>query len=249
MSNSDEKAAPGLLKAMGEGALKRAPQPEALYGLPDAVRTQLEATPLDPERPLLALDADEVLLHFADHLGRWMEGEGFRLNLTEYRLEGAIRRIDDGRLAEGWEVGRLIKGFFASETERQVLTEGVPEALAALSEDAQIIVLTNVPFEQREARVRCLQSQGVDLPVVANAGGKGRALRWLWDRTRGPLAFVDDADPQLASSKRYAPEVFCLHFVASDGLRRLTGPARSADARAENWPEAVGLLRAALTGT
>ena len=54
---------------------------------------QIEAAGLAPGRPLLAVDADEVLVHFAPHLARWLEGLGWRLALTEYRLDGAIRKI------------------------------------------------------------------------------------------------------------------------------------------------------------
>ncbi|MEM9724901.1 MAG: hypothetical protein AAF909_05485 [Pseudomonadota bacterium] len=243
---SSGAAEPELLAQMGGGALRRAPQPEKAYGLSDEVRAQLAALELDPARPLLALDADEVLLEFSTHLGRWMEGEGWRLDLTSYRLEGAIRRIDGGRPAEGWEVGKLINGFFDAQVEEMTTAPGAAAAVDALGEIAQVIVLTNVPFVHRQARARCLAAQGISAPVVANSGGKGRALRWLWDRTEAPMAFVDDAEPQLFSAKSRAPDVFRLHFIASDHLRRVAGDAPSANAQADSWPEAVTRLRAAL---
>lgn len=226
--------------------LQREPRPSSAYELPGEVSEQLQTLRLDPGRPLLAVDADEVLLDFAAHLGRWMEGEGWTLNLTEYRLEGAIRRIDDGRPAERKDVGALIAKFFAEEAENQEALPGAAAALEALSEQAQILVLTNVPLAQREARIRCLTSQGIDYPVVANSGGKGRALRWLWDRTEQPVAFIDDADPQLASAKTHAPDVFRLHFVASDLLLRVTGEPLHADASARDWETAHRLLAEAL---
>lgn len=225
----------------------RRPHPTGDYDLPPEVASQLEALELVPDRPLLAVDADEVLLEFAEHFGRWMEGEGWRLSLTEYRLDGAISRIEDGRFAERAEVGALITRFFADEAERQAALPGAAEALRALSAKAQIVVLTNVPFAQREARIRCLRGHGVDYPLVANSGGKGKALRWLWDRTNRAVAFVDDADPQLASSETHAPRVFRLHFVASDLLRRVTGAPKHANAAARDWESARGILSEVLT--
>ncbi|MEL6979971.1 MAG: hypothetical protein AAGM38_14980 [Pseudomonadota bacterium] len=224
----------------------RAPRPLAEYGLPDAVAAQLKGLRLAPDAPLLAVDADEVLLDFAAHLGRWMEGEGWRMSLTEYRLEGAIRRIEDGRAAERAEVGALITRFFAAEAGRQEVAPGAAEALAALRREmgAQIIVLTNIPQAQAETRRRLLAANGIDYPLVANEGGKGRALRWLWDRTRGAMAFVDDADGQLGSARSHAPGVFRLHFVAGEALRRITGAAANAEAAAASWPEARAILAA-----
>ena len=246
---SDEKPDPvaaALAARLDAQARRRDPRPADAYGLPEAVLKQLQDAPIDPTRPLLALDADEVLLDFADHLGRWMQNEGWRMDLTEYRLEGAIRRIDDGRPADRTEVSGLIDRFFASEAEHMKLAEGAGDAVEALSSRAQILVLTNVPLAQREARIRCLKAQGIDRPLVANEGGKGKALRWLWDRTEAPIAFVDDADAQLGSAKSHAPGIFTLHYVASDGLRRLVAGADNADARADSWPEATDILTRAL---
>lgn len=247
-SGGEAAGAPPLIELMGEGETRRAPQPLAAYGLPGAVVEQLEALSLEPDAPLLAVDADEVLLDFAAHFGRWMEGEGWRMSLTGYRLQGAIRRIADGREAERAEVGAMIERFFASEAGRQEGVPGAAEALAGLSRDARVVVLTNVPLAQADTRRRRLAELGVDYPLVANSGGKGRALRWLWDRTAAPVAFVDDADGQLGSARTYAPGVFRLHFIAGEALRQVAGAAEHADARAETWPEAQRILLAALQG-
>lgn len=237
---------PPLIDLMGEGETRRAPQPLSAYGLSSDVASQLEALEMDRAAPLLAVDADEVLLDFAAHFGRWMESEGWRMSLTEYRLEGAITRIEDGRPAERAEVGALIGGFFAAEAGRQEVVPGAAEALAALAAEARILVLTNVPPAQAETRRRLLAGYGIDYPLIANSGGKGRALRWLWDRTAAPMAFVDDADLQLASAKTHAPSVFRLHFIAGAALRQVAAPARSANAEAHDWSEAKNVLAAAL---
>ena len=54
------------------------------------VLAQLRALPIVPGRPLLAVDADEVLVYLAEHLARYLPTIGFRIRLTQYQLEGSI---------------------------------------------------------------------------------------------------------------------------------------------------------------
>ncbi|MEO1330166.1 MAG: hypothetical protein AAFW46_10920 [Pseudomonadota bacterium] len=234
------------------GEERRAPQPIKRYGLAEEVLPQLLALKIDPDRPILAVDADEVLLHFARHLQRFMAGEGYRLDLSEYRLDGAISRLSDGAIlskSEGWA---LISLFFARETRTQEIVEGAAETLAALAEDpslrAQVLILTNVPQSARAARVANLAGHGLGFPLVANVGGKGRALRYLWDHSAAPVAFVDDSALQLGSAATRAPGVARVHFVADPDLRRVAGRVEHAEHAMESWPAGERLLRRLLTG-
>ncbi len=54
------------------------------------VLAQLRAVAIVPGRPLLAIDADEVLVYLAEHLARYLPTIGFRIRLTQYQLEGSI---------------------------------------------------------------------------------------------------------------------------------------------------------------
>jgi hypothetical protein len=204
---------------------------------------QIEAAGLAPGRPLLAVDADEVLVHFAPHLARWLEGLGWRLALTEYRLDGAIRRVGTGEAA-GIEQGRgLLRRFFDEETHRQDAMAGAAEGLAALAGGAQIVVLTNVPAPARAARVSNLAGHGMAFPVIANEGGKGPALAELARRVAAPVAFVDDSPGQIVSARRHAPGVRRIHFTGSDYLRPVMPVVAEADHSIGDWPSLVGLLR------
>lgn len=234
------------------GAERRAPQPMRRYGLHDAVAPQLLALQLDPDRPVLAVDADEVLVHFARHLQRFMAAKGFLLDLSAYRLDGAVTRASDGLEATAQEFRALFNGFFREEVGRQELVAGAAETLRALAEDpevsAQVLVLTNVPQAQRAARIANLAAQGVDYPLVANVGGKGRALRFLWDHTRGPVVFIDDSAHQLSSAETRAPGVRRVHFVADPDLRRVAGSVAAADYRMTDWESDRLLLKRVLQG-
>ena len=48
--------------------------------------------PLRSRRPLLIVDADEVLLRFADGFDRFLRQRELFLDLTSYRLHGNVKR-------------------------------------------------------------------------------------------------------------------------------------------------------------
>ena len=59
-------------------------------GLDPEVLAQLRTLSIVPGRPLLAVDADEVLVYLAEHLARYLPTIGFDIRLTQYQLEGSI---------------------------------------------------------------------------------------------------------------------------------------------------------------
>lgn len=204
----------------------------------------LAALTLDPDRPLVAVDADEVLVAFAAPLADWLAPRGIALRLTSWRLEDAMWRGDtalglDAALAE-------IDGFFADAVARQPAIPGAAAALARLARVAQIVVLTNVPRHGRAARVANLAGHGIPYPLVANEGGKGAALAWMADRVAAPVAFIDDSPGQIASVARQVPRAVTVHFCGVPELRAVLPPAPEARHRALDWAEAEAVIRAGL---
>lgn len=212
-------------------------------GLPRAVVDDIEAAGIVAGRPLLAVDADEVLVEFAAHLGRWLLNLGYELKLTRYELEGAIFSREDGEPVAFDGALALIDAFFEEETERQSLLDGAAEAVARLGGEAQVVVLTNIPRPARDARVRNLTGHGLAVPVIANTGGKGRALRMLAEQAAAPAVFVDDSPGQIASAARHADGVCRLHFRGSPYIRSVLQPADDADQVVEDWRAAEQAIR------
>ena len=200
-----------------------------------ATLAQLEAVALDPVRPLLAVDVDEVIVSLAAHLAEYAQGAGYRLRLTGYRLDGALT-MADGSPAPDDALPNLFKGFFATETRRQRAYPGAAEALAEIAERSQVLILTNVPVARREDRVENLAGQGIAYPLVANEGPKGPALQWLSERIAAPLAFVDDSPTQLASAARHAPRVSRIHYVGDPDLRGFLRDVEHAQHAPADWP-------------
>ena len=210
------------------------------------VLRELEEAEVERGRPLLVVDADEVLVEFASHFRDYCIAAGFSFNLTEYSLDTALRD-SQGRALSRDQIAPLIWGFIETHTHEQWEIPGAAAALADLSANAQVVVLTNAPHKMRAERIANLTGHGMDYPVVMNEGGKGRALRWLAERADAPMAFVDDSVAQIGSAAKHAPDATLLHLVGSDLVRDIIAPADKAHHHPVNWTEATPLIRAALT--
>lgn len=198
-------------------------------------------------RSLLVLDCDEVILQFARPFQLWLEeARSIILKFDDFSLMGNLRHKADGSVVDPLEVPVLLDEFFLHGQDLQQPTEGVVEALALLSRDVDVTILTNIPEEGREKRVAVLRSHGIDFPVISNRGPKGRRLAQL---TAGRRAlFVDDIPRHHESAAKHAPTVWRLHMVADERLRGLIPPAPQAHARIDNWAEAGPWIHEKLEG-
>ena len=214
--------------------------------LHEEVRAQLGGLALDPGRPLLLTDADEVVLQFVAALELFLAGRGLYLDLSSYALTGNIRRVGDGAPESADAVKALLAGFFDERVEHVLPVPGAAEALAALSRRAQVVVLSNVPFARREARQRALKAHGMDFPVIANHGPKGAAVAEIVRRMEAPVVFVDDIPSNIASVAKAAPETIRLHFIADARLARLSPPCPECHGRHDDWASARAFIEAQL---
>lgn len=210
--------------------------------LPAALAAEIDALPLDRGRPLLIVDADEVLFLFMAGLERHLNDGGLSFDWSSYGLLGNVRdaqgiAIDRARLQSE------LASFFERHTARLEPVPGAAEALAALAgRGIQIVVLSNVPPEQHAARLQALTGAAMPYPLLANAGPKGPAVARLAARVDAPTIFVDDLAHQHSSVRNTAPSVLRLHFVADPRLAKLLAQATDSDQRLDDWTA----LRAAI---
>lgn len=219
-----------------------APGPGGEPSMEPAVLAEIDALAIERGRPLLVVDADEVLVEFAAHLRRFAAAAGIEMRLERYELEGTFFEADGGRQLGFAEAIGLIERFFETETLAQRAVPGAAEALARLSARAQVVVLTNVPRQARAMRMENLAALGMAYPVVANTGGKGRALARLAARADAPAAFVDDSPSQIASAAAEAPGVARVHFAGAAYVARVIPHCAEADRRVASWAEAEAVL-------
>ncbi|HEY0104705.1 MAG TPA: hypothetical protein VGB91_01380 [Rhizomicrobium sp.] len=183
------------------------------------------------------MDADEVILRFVDGFDRFLRTGGLFLDLSCYRLHGNVKRQADGAPILDVEVTALLDEF-RRELDSLELVEGAQAALASLRNRLDVVVLTNISPAQAAPRRRNLAAIGLDLPLVANSGLKGPALRALAASAGRPAFFIDDIPQNLASAAQAAPDIWRIHLIGDDRLKPLLPPAAHAHLRAEHWTDA-----------
>lgn len=197
-------------------------------------------------KPLLITDCDEVLLHMVRHFGVWL-GETHDIEFTPNGgdFANSMRRRGDSAAIEREEMWGLLDGFFPAEMERQTLVPHAREALAALSRQADIVVLTNLQDHCRDHRIAQLANHGIEHRVECNQGGKGTPVVRLIEEFRPSVTvFVDDLAHHHESVAKHAPEVFRLHMIAEPSLAPSVAKAPHAHARIDDWSEAQGWIEA-----
>ena len=206
---------------------------------------QMRSLRLQPHRPLLVCDVDEVLVRFIDALDAWLSARGLTLHSDSWALEGNIRGADGVALPAA-RVATLLHAFFAECSADMPLMEGAAEALARLArEGIQVVLLTNMPHPYRQARRRNLLRHGLDFPLITNSGPKGPAVRHLRRMVRQPAAFMDDHPDFLHSAAQFCPapqELHLLHFVPDNPFVPHLPPMRAPHLKVRNWEEAAQIL-------
>jgi hypothetical protein len=195
-------------------------------------------------RPLLICDCDEVLLHMVRHFGTWVgETHDIEFTLNGSDFTQAMRRRADNSTLEREEMWGLIQGFFPAEMGRQTLVPHAREALLALSEQADIVILTNLQEECRLPRIEQLAAFGIDHRVECNQGGKGEPVaRLVVEHGASVTVFIDDLAVHHDSVARHAPQVHRLQMISEPDLARVMPPAPAAHARIDDWPTAQGWI-------
>jgi hypothetical protein len=194
------------------------------------------------DRPLLIVDADEVLLAFVAGFDRFLRGRELFLDLVSYRLHGNVKRLADREALIDIEVTALLEEF-RSDLDSLEAVEHAREVLASLSRDMAVVVLTNITPTQAPARRRNLDILGFPYPLVVNNGPKGRAVKSLASRAGKPVFFVDDIPQHLSSASETAPDVFRIQLIGDERLKPLLPKAPDAQFRAETWRDAETFIR------
>lgn len=191
-------------------------------------------------RPLLISDCDEVLLNFLSHFAAWLdESTDLEFSLDRPGFVDALRH-KDGRVVKEERAWALLDLFFDSEMHRQNLVPGAAEALQAIADIADIVILTNIGDQYEANRVAQLEAFDIRHRVLCNRGGKGRPVKELIEAMQPTAAvFIDDLAMHHESVAKHAPDVWRLHMVAEPRVARHMPPAEHAHARIDGWQAAL----------
>ncbi len=193
---------------------------------------------IDPARPLIICDADEVLLQFMAGLEGFLHTHGYFHDFFSFRIHGNVRDLVTKEPITSERMTELLGQFFATQTQHLQPVPGAAAALAKLSRHAQILVLSNLPETSRDARIENLTRHGMPYPVIAGKGPKGVVVKDLIANVRQPVVFIDDLPPHITSVATETPQVHRLHFVADPRLAKLLPPCPDAHRRIDDWPTA-----------
>ena len=211
-------------------------------GLAPETLSELKAVPIQQGRPLIAVDVDEVLVVFVDHLARWMQTQGFEMRLQTYQLEGSMFPKGSNDPLPFQECIAMIRRFFDAQVLEQQAIPGGADALSRLSKHAQIVILTNVPRHATEGRRANLDALSIPFPLVVNQGGKGRAMAWLAHHSGADCGFVDDSVTQIESVAKWLPESTRIHFAWANFIDRIFPDCAHASERVRSWKDAEAAL-------
>ncbi|PZN95402.1 MAG: hypothetical protein DCF31_06700 [Alphaproteobacteria bacterium] len=191
-------------------------------------------------RPLIISDCDGVLLEFIDPFIAYLKAEhALTLRLDSFALTGNVRDASGNAIAAE-AFPPLLDGFFTTHMPTQIPVAGAVDALARLATSCDVVVLTNIADHHAVARTAELARMGMPYRVIGNNGPKGAPIRALLDEFQPSTAvFIDDLPPHHSSAKKHVPHVHRLHMVAEAPLRALIPAAPDADARIDDWAEAI----------
>lgn len=199
-------------------------------------------------RPLVITDCDEVLMHMVVPFAEWVDAEhGVIFRIEDASFANALKRKECGTPLEAAEVWPLLDGFFRHEMARQYPIPGALAAMAAIGEQADIVVLTNVGPEHQQARTDQLATHDFHAPVIGSRGGKGEPVRRLIEEYQPSVAvFIDDLAGHHHSVAQEAPDVWRLHLVGEPAIADKIAPSKHAHARIDNWTAARDWILARL---
>lgn len=158
----------------------------------------------------------------------------------------AMRWRESGEAVGERDIWRLLGRFFDTEMDRQLPIEGAVEGVAALTEHADVVILTNLDDARQQRRARQLADHGIAARVFTNQGPKGPALKAIVEEYAPSRAiFIDDLPQHHRSAAETVPDVVRLHLCGEPQLAPhidCAHRAGHAHARIDTWGEALPWL-------
>ncbi|GAB4482650.1 MAG: hypothetical protein OHK0018_14180 [Erythrobacter tepidarius] len=198
-------------------------------------------------RPLIISDCDEVLLHMVAPFKEWLETtHGVSFHLEGHNFAEALRWQDSGELLAPADIWRMLRHFFDTEMDSQTPIAGAVEGINTLAEKAEVVILTNLTDQHRDARAAQLAKVGIKARVYTNQGPKGPALKAIIDEYAPTKAlFIDDLAQHHASVAEITPHVTRLHLCGEPMIAHAIDCAHKAGhahSRIDRWDEALPWL-------
>lgn len=215
--------------------------PEPTPVLP-GVLAQIQSLPTS-KRPLIICDVDEVILHMILHLEDYLTAQDFIFLNHEYRLTGNIAAKDTKIPLPAQQVRNHLTRFFDEESHRQTMVPEADNALQSLSDDWDIVLLTNLPgHHNKSTRETLLAGMNIPYPVVTNSGPKGGAVAALSAERSNPVVFIDDSPTNHTSVQASLPSSTQIQFIADQRFLNSVVPENHIDLLTGDWQETAAFI-------
>lgn len=199
---------------------------------------QLGTLKIDPTKPLLICDVDEVIVHFTRDFEHFIAAQNLSLQANSLALAGNIYLKGNPEPIAAEQVVELIDTFFVERTRNMKPIMGAIDAIKTISKTANIVFLTNLPHTAGDDRRANLVHMGLEYPVITNSGPKGPALHNLAARTKSPVVFVDDSPAFIKSANEHAPHIHLVHFLQDERFAPHAPAFDFVSLRTNNWTTA-----------
>jgi hypothetical protein len=187
-------------------------------------RQQLDAITVDPARPIIICDVDDVVVHFLRGFDALLAQSNHVLEANSFALGGNVLHRETRVEMPNHKVSELVDSYFTTKTEFMKPIDGAVESLLELSAHASVVMLTNLPHHAREKRIKNLLGHGLPFPVITNSGPKGPAIKDLASRTESTAVFIDDSPSFIQSAYEWAPSVKLVHFLHDERFANIHKP-------------------------
>ena len=191
---------------------------------------------------LLVLDIDEVVLEFIGPFSQLLERHGARLHAESFKLTGNVRSLATGAALSGGELEAIMTVLYDDQDQLQPVVAGVGRSLARLAKGCDVIFLTAMTPHYYDKRRALLDREGLTYPMIATERSKGAVVAELAGRWNGPIIFVDDLPPNLASVRKSAPTTHLIHLMANEAFRPHVPALPTGAHAAADWPHAETII-------
>ncbi|MBF96624.1 MAG: hypothetical protein CFH34_00800 [Alphaproteobacteria bacterium MarineAlpha9_Bin4] len=194
----------------------------------------LNSLKLNPYRPTLICDADQVIFDFMYDFQNFLKIKKLFFNWKSYALTSNILKNDNSSLNEE-EIKELINNFFKKFTLKMTVIRGSIKTLNKISKYFNIVVLSNIPFEYYDLRLNALNNNNLNFPFFANKGEKGTASSHIFNFNKNQTWFIDDSPFQVSSVIKKEPNIKTILFIENTKLAKLIKNKNNCDFYSTSW--------------
>lgn len=195
---------------------------------------------IDPTKPLIISDADEVIFELFMHLFEYFDLNGYKFTgqqLVGFELAEHFYSHKTNQLIEEDIFITIITKFFADHGDDMPMVKDALQCLTHLSAHCQIIILTNAPHSYRTRRIEIYKDQGIDFPIITNVGNKLPAVFEIVKNHQAPVFFIDDSPEHHISILEEIPHITCIHFIGDVRYAKLVSDVENVALKSTNWNE------------